>query len=214
VSPRTDTRPYATLALIAACVVVFVYQESLSAVENGRFIYETGLIPVRLLGTAHLPASLATVPAPATLLTSMFVHSGFVHILVNMVVLFSFGILVERLFGWPRFLILYFVSGVASGLVHTLFMPGSEVPVIGASGAISGVLAAAFLAAPRLRIILFVIPMPFYVAMAILVAAHILFIVTGWLPGIAWWAHLGGLATGGALYLVLRPPRRRPRPFT
>lgn len=211
---RTDTRPVATIGLVGACVLIFVYQLTLSGLENGRFIYQTGLIPIRLLGDANLPPSLDTVPAWATLLTSMFVHSGLVHLIVNMIVLVSFGTLVERLLGWPRYLILYFLSGIAGGLLHAVVMPTSEVPVIGASGAISGVLAAAFIVAPKMRILLFIVPMPFWVAIAVILAAHVIAIVTNWEPGIAWWAHLGGFAAGAVLFLALRPRQRRPDPFT
>lgn len=211
---RTETRPYVTLGIVAACVVVFLYQMSLSGLENGRFIYQTGLIPVRLLGGANLPPSLDTVPAWATLVTSMFVHSGLIHLIVNMIVLVSFGTLVERIVGWPRYLVLYFVSGIAGGLLHAVVLPNSEAPVIGASGAISGVLAAAFLMAPKMRILLFVIPMPFWVAIVLILAVHVGAIVTGWEPGIAWWAHLGGFAAGAIVFLLMRPSRRRPDPFT
>lgn len=211
---RTDSRPIATIVLVGLCVLVFVYQLTLSGLENGRFIYQTGVIPIRLLGGANLPPSLDTIPAWGTLITSMFVHSGIAHIIINMIVLVSFGTLVESMLGRPRYLILYFLSGIAGGLLHSALLPTSETPVIGASGAISGVLAAAFLAAPKMRILLFIVPMPFYVAIVIILGAHVVALVTDWEPGIAWWAHLGGFAAGAILFLLFRPPRRRTDPFT
>ncbi len=211
---RTDTRPIATIVLVGLCVLVFLYQLTLSGLENGRFIYQTGLIPIRLLGDANLPPALDTIPAWATTVTSMFVHSGVVHIIVNMIVLVSFGTLVEAMLGRMRYLVLYFVAGIAGGLLHSALMPTSEAPVIGASGAISGVLAAAFLAAPKMRILLIIVPMPFWVAIVLILGAHAVAIVTDWEPGIAWWAHLGGFAAGAIVFLLFRPPRRRADPFT
>ncbi len=211
---RFDNRPVATIVLIGACVLVFLYQMTLSGLENGRFIYQTGLIPIRLLGDAELPPTLDTIPAWATVVTSMFVHSGVAHIIVNMIVLVSFGTLIEAMLGRMRYLIIYFLAGAAGGLVHAFVMPTSEAPVIGASGAISGIMAAAFLAAPKMRILLFIVPMPFYVAIFLILGAHAVAIVTDWEPGIAWWAHLGGFAAGALLFVLLRPPPRRAVPFT
>lgn len=211
---RSENRPIATIVLIGICVLVFLYQMTLSGMENGRFIYQSGLIPIRLLGDAQLPPTLDTIPAWATLVTSMFVHSGVAHIIVNMIVLVSFGTLIEAMLGRPRYLIIYFLSGIAGGLAHAFVMPTSETPVIGASGAISGVMAAAFLAAPKMRILLFIVPMPFYIAITLILVAHAVAIVTDWDPGIAWWAHLGGFAAGALLFVLLRPRTQRADPFT
>ena len=211
---RSDNRPIATIVLVGICVLVFLYQMTLPALEEYRFLLKTGLIPRRLLTSADLPAPLDIIPASATLVTSMFVHSGVAHIIVNMIVLVSFGTLVEAMLGRPRYLIIYFLSGIAGGLVHAFVMPTSETPVIGASGAISGVMAAAFLAAPKMRILLFIVPMPFYIAIALILGAHAVAIVIDWEPGIAWWAHLGGFAAGALLFVLLRPRTRRADPFT
>ncbi len=201
------------MGLVAICVLVYLYGLSLSGDATIRFTLDYALIPDRLFNPDAY-ARFTQTPPWLTLVTSMFLHAGEVHLIVNMIVLVSFGILVERLLGVPKFLLLYFVAGIAGGLLHAFVEPGSRVPVVGASGAISGVLAGAFIADPYQRIILVIVPMPFWVAMGLLVVAHIVFVITGWVPGVAWWAHLGGLAAGSLVYLAFRGPRLRRGPFT
>jgi membrane associated rhomboid family serine protease len=201
------------MGLVAICVLVFLYSGTLSGDALNQFTLDFALIPYRL-HNANLYEQFVHTPAWLTLITSMFLHAGYVHLIVNMIVLVSFGIMVERLLGVPKFLLLYFVAGIAGGLLHTFVEPASRIPVVGASGAISGVLAGAFIADPYQKIILVIIPMPFWLAMGVLVVAHIVFVITGWLPGVAWWAHLGGLTAGALVYLAFRGPRLRPGPFT
>ena len=95
--------------------------------------------------------------------------------------------------------------GVAGGLLHAAIEPNSIVPIVGASGALSGVFATAFLLEPRGRIILVVVPMPYWLGMIVFVVAHAVFVATGWSPGIAWLAHVGGLLGGFAATAVLAP---------
>lgn len=206
--------PYVTMGLAAICVLVFLYELTLGQEASIRFTLDYALIPERLVGD-YVNERFAHTPPWLTLVTSIFLHGGEIHLLVNMLVLISFGIVLEREIGIVWFLILFFAAGIVGGLLHTVMASGQElrIPVVGASGAISGVLAAAFLSNPRQRIVLVVVPMPFWIAMVVLIAAHIVFIVTDWLPGVAWWAHLGGFAAGAALYPLMR---RGPmgRPFT
>jgi membrane associated rhomboid family serine protease len=207
------TRPIATLGLIALCVLVFIYELSLDErIDLPTFIVEWGLIPERLFG--DFAGYGGTEPANPwlTLITSLFLHADWAHIIVNMIVLLSFGSIVEDWVGAPRFLIIYLIAGVASGLlqsVASIYMgdiAGSgRVPVVGASGAVAGLLGYAMVTQPHMRIVFFIIPMPIWLAIVLLVVVHALAITLGWGQGIAWWGHLGGLVAGMVLAFFVRP---------
>lgn len=212
--------PIATLVLAGISIVVYLYMQTLGdatrVIGNVRvddlnlFFYRFSLIPERLFGTSSYPA-LDAVPAWATLLTSMFLHAGLTHLIINMIAFVSFGIALERKIGWPRFVILYIVSGLVGGLAQAFLTDAPNIPVVGASAAITGIVGATFLHFPRMRILLLVVPMPLWVAIAVLVVSHIAFIVFDWDAGVAWWAHLGGLAAGLALeWPFARGLRRKP----
>ncbi len=200
----TRTLPL-TLALLAVCVAVFIYATTLSGPDYTQFLVRYALIPRLLLGDPISTAGYSPLPAPVTLVTSMFVHSDTGHLVLNMIVLISFGAIVERALGAWRLAAIWFVAGVAGGLLHAAIEPNSTVPVVGASGALSGVFATAFLLEPRGRIYLLFIPMPYWLGMIVFVAAHAAFIATGWSPGIAWLAHVGGLLGGFVATAVLAP---------
>src|SRR3954465_11721639 len=139
----TTTRPYVTVGLMIANLLVFVWQHLLLAPEAAeRAVYALGVIPAVLMGREVLPAELALLPASATILTSMFLHGGFLHLAGNMLYLWIFGNNVEDAMGHARFLAFYLLCGVAAVFAQVLPNPGSVVPMIGASGAISGVLGA------------------------------------------------------------------------
>lgn len=216
--------PYATLILAGISVAVFLYMQTLGEtqriVANVRvddlnlFFYRYSLIPERLFGASPYPG-LDAIPAPLTLLTSMFLHGGLTHLIINMIAFVSFGILLERKIGWPRFTLVYFLAGIAGGLVQAALTGDPKTPVVGASGAIVGIFGATFLHFPRMRILLLIVPMPLWIALVVLVVSHLAFIVFGWDAGIAWWAHLGGLAAGLVLEWPFakgarRPPNRGP----
>ena len=194
-----------TLALLGACVAVFVYATTLSGEDYTRFLVRYALIPRLLLGDPISTAGYSPLPAPVTLVTSMFVHGDTAHLVLNMIVLISFGAIVERALGAGRLAAIWLVAGIAGGLLHAAIEPNSLVPVVGASGALSGVFATAFLLDPRGRIFLVFIPMPYWLGMIVFVAAHAVFVATGWSPGIAWLAHVGGLLGGFAATAVLAP---------
>ena len=149
------TFPGVTIALIAANVLVFAWQLSLGPRAGGAFVADYGAVPAQITGAAaHAAQALAP---PLTILTSMFLHAGFAHLLGNMVFLWIFGNNVEDATGHPRFLLFYLACGVAAALSHILTHPGSTVPMVGASGAISGVLGAYFLLYPHARIVTLVL---------------------------------------------------------
>src|SRR5580658_7863769 len=140
-------REVATYGLIIACAIVFLWQlEQPHGVETALAY---GMIPAVLFGHAELPAHLRLVAPWMTIFTSMFLHGGWLHILGNMLYLWLFGRGVETALGFPRFMALYFISGVAAAMTQALVDPDSTVPMIGASGAIAGVLGAYLVLYPR-----------------------------------------------------------------
>jgi membrane associated rhomboid family serine protease len=146
----------------------------------------------------------------ATLFTAMFLHGGWFHIISNMWVLFIFGDNVEDRLGGTRYLVFYLMSGVAAGLLEAFVLPGSTMPMIGASGAIAGVLGAYLILYPRARIaslvpILFIFTIIEVPALIFLLFWFVSQLFSGWLAiggaagsGVAWWAHVGGFVFGMA----------------
>jgi membrane associated rhomboid family serine protease len=186
--------PAATYLIMALCIGVFAYGE---ATETSRVLVEDyGYLPSRLDeagGAGYLG-----------LVTHMFLHGGWLHLIVNMVVLWSFGRGLEPVMGPVRFVALYLATGVLAALAHGFVNEQANVILIGASGAIAGVLGAAVVAAPRLPVIFVIFPMPLWISVVVLVALHIAAIMFDWDPEIAWHAHLAGLAAGVILYPLLR----------
>lgn len=172
-----------------------------------------GLFPAVLFGEATLPASVHAIPAPLTLVTSLFVHGGFVHLIGNMLFLQVFGDNVEDAMGHLRFLVFYLACGVVAGLSYAAMSPHSEQPLIGASGAVAGVIGAYLVLHPRARVWGLVFNLiPLRLSAAWLLSLWLL--VQAWHAWsgdettTAWWAHLGGFTAGVLLVLVLR--RRAP----
>jgi len=210
---RSRSLPLVNWALIAANILVFFLMASAGR-EAERVTTALGIVPVRLLSGNEPWGWL-------TLVTSMFLHGGWAHLFSNVLALYIFGDNVEDRLGSGRYLLLYLVSGLAAGIVHIVFNPTSTIPAIGASGAISGVLAAYFLFFPTARVITLVplffwpwfveIPAVLYLGFWFVsqLLNGVLSIVVGAqaLGGVAWWAHVGGFAAG----LVLAPLLKRRR---
>jgi len=148
--------PLVTYTLVAACVFVFVWQLGLSPRQAQQVVLEYGMVPAVLFGYAELPPYMHPVPAWATLFTSMFLHGGVLHLGGNMVYLWLFGKGVESALGPARFLLLYLICGAAAGLTQGLMDPTSELPMIGASGAIAGTLGAYLVLHPRGNVVVFI----------------------------------------------------------
>jgi membrane associated rhomboid family serine protease len=218
------------LILIAANVAVFIYEASLGR-DLGSFIYQYAMIPARLTSAfeggrelTRIPYDTGAAPALETIVTSMFLHGGILHLAGNMLYLFIFGAAVEEAMGHVRFLLFYLVAGIAAALAMAAFTPHSTVPVIGASGAIAGVLGAYFVLYPRAKIstVLPLFVLIYFVEIPAIVYLLIWFIaqlysglsqnpdVAG---GVAWWAHVGGFLFGILLgpMLATRPSRTRRR---
>ncbi len=218
--------PIVTVGLIALNVLAFVYQFSLQASGGPdaaraaqQFVVEFGLLPCRLTGQCA-PGDF---PHPAlTIFTSMFLHGGLFHVGGNMLYLWIFGDNVEDRLGHGRFLVFYLLSGVAAALAQTVTAPASGVPMVGASGAVSGVLGAYLLLFPHARI-LTLVTFGFFARFLHVPAVVVLgfWIVVQFLNGlvtfgagddggggVAWFAHIGGFLAGIALLYLLRPRAR------
>jgi membrane associated rhomboid family serine protease len=197
---RTRKFPFMNVLLIAANVLAFIYELQLSPTELERFIFTWGSVPADL---ANHPAS-----AWITIFTAMFLHGGWFHLLSNMWFLHIFGDNVEARLGGMRYLIFYLLSGIAAVALQTYLLSNSNVPMIGASGAIAGVLGAYLISFPRSRIaslvpILFIftiIEIPAAIFLILWFIAQLysgLFAMQGAsASGIAWWAHIGGFVFG------------------
>ena len=200
--------PFVTWGIMGLCLIAFLWEWSLGG-QMTAAINVLGFRPATLSGALTPPAGYLTVPAWATIFTSMFLHGGWLHIGGNMLYLWIFGNNVEDAMGHWRFTLFYLISGVAAALTLAAIDPASAVPMVGASGAISGVLAAYVLLYPRARVTV-IVPLgiifyPFKISAVWVVgfwfAIQILSAVltASGQPGIAWWAHVGGFVMGAAL---------------
>ena len=207
-NPRILLRyPWVTWGLILSCVLIFAWQAS-TGIQVSAYRY--GFIPAVFTGERQLPPELVELPAFLTLLTYNFLHGSTAHLVGNMLALWVFGDNVEDAMGHVRFLAFYLLCGVAAGLVHFLAYPSSEVPMIGASGAIFGLLGAYLILHPKARIlsILVVIPLrlPAYVLIAAWFAFQFYAVFTGGddFGNVAWWAHIGGFFAGLLLVFAFK----------
>ncbi len=206
--------PLVTYALIGMCVGAFLWELG----QDAQLVaLQYGMIPAALFGYAHLRPELAAVPPWATLFTSMFLHGGWAHLGGNMLFLWIFGNNVEDLLGRARYLLLYLGAGIVAALVQALSAAHSHVPMIGASGAIAGVLGAYLVTYPRANVHCFVwiviffwiVTVPAWILLGLWFALQLVsgLAVGPGSPGVAFWAHVGGFAAGIVAFLLLRPRR-------
>lgn len=146
---------FETVPFMAVCIAVFLWQLSLGEGQD-RAVLSYGAIPSVLFGFQDLAPQLAVLPAPRTLITSTFLHGGWMHLIDNMLFLWVFGDNVEDSMGHGRFIVFYLVCGILASLAHALSNAQSVSPLIGASGAISGVLGAYLVLHPKARVLIFV----------------------------------------------------------
>ena len=223
----TAIQPAVTIALIVAASAVFLWQVTLPTDEEVLYVYALGVIPATLLGGEQLPPELYVVPPWMTILTSMFLHGGWLHLVGNMLYLWIFGNNIEDALGHVGFVLFYVACGAAAALTQSALDTDSAVPMIGASGAIAGVLGAYAVLHPRAHVLVLV-PLGFFFplvrlpALLVLGFWFVLQLVQGGLAtpsdagGVAYWAHIGGFVAG--LVLIFLFPRyssavsrRRPR---
>ncbi|OGT86462.1 MAG: rhomboid family intramembrane serine protease [Gammaproteobacteria bacterium RIFCSPLOWO2_12_FULL_52_10] len=210
----TQSTPILTIALITICVLVYFFQAALGPRGGETIIYSLGVIPAVLLDKVELSRDLVLVPAELTIFTSMFLHGGFLHLAGNMLYLWIFGNNIEDALGKVRFLIFYFLCGIVAAFGQIMQDPDSTIPMVGASGAISGVLGAYLLLFPHARVLVLV-PMGFFMQMMKIPAGlvlglwFVLQLVSSALTssaggGVAWFAHIGGFIAGMLLILVMK----------
>jgi membrane associated rhomboid family serine protease len=205
-NPRLVVRyPYVSWGLIALNVAIFcAMQFGLSAETNLDVVIGYGMIPARLTGVAELPSDLSGAPPWATLVTSLFLHGDPVHLIGNLLFILVFADNIEDSMGHLRFFVFFLLCGVAAAGAHTVVMPLSEAPLIGASGSIAGTIAAYLLLHPRVKIwvLLFArIPLRLTAVWIILIwiAVQAASLWAGIDEATGWWAHLGGFVAGGLL---------------
>lgn len=213
----TQRLPVFTIALIVVNCLIHFYQMSLPFKEAQLFVYQYGLIPVEM---THLRDMTPDIPFPIIFspFSSMFLHGDLVHLGGNMLYLWIFGNNIEDALGHIRFIIFYFLSGLAAVALFILFSPDGTVPLVGASGAIAGILGAYMVAFPRARVltliwIIFIIRLVWLPAVFILGYWFILQLFMAFSSvgmqeggGVAWFAHVGGFIFG---WLYIRRKKKR-----
>lgn len=213
----TERPPIVTVALIVLCVLVFMYQASLPPRPGEAFVFQYGAIPALVFGQAQLPDEVAAVPAFMTLVTSMFLHGGWMHLLGNMLYLWIFGNNVEDVMGHARFVVFYLLCGIVAALSHAATDPSSTIPMVGASGAISAVLGAYLLLFPRAHVLVLIpgLGMTRVAAGIVLSMWFLTQLLSGGMSmgarggGIAFFAHIGGFVAGMALIPFFKRPEVR-----
>ncbi len=204
----TRSTPVVSYGIIGACVLVYLWQATLGPSAGQAAVYALGLVPAVLLQGASLPPEIALIPPTATVFTSMFLHGGWLHLIGNMLYLWIFADNIEDSMGHGRFIVFYLLCGIAAALAQALPAPGSEIPMVGASGAISGVLGAYLILHPRAHVLVLV-PLGFFSQITRLPAVLVLGL---WFllqliseigapqgAGVAFRAHIGGFMAGMAL---------------
>ena len=219
-SNPTTHFPYLTVLIIAANVAVFSFQ-LFSPQGLQYFVYKMGAIPYEITHFKALSLvlmdsrePLARLSPPLTLIVSMFMHGGIFHLAFNMLYLWIFGNNVEDFLGPIRFILFYLVSGLGASLTHILFNPGSQVPMIGASGAIAGILGAYLILYPHAQVLTLVflfffiriIAIPAAIVLGLWFLIQVLNIGAG--GGVAWFAHIGGFLVGILLVKTLAKRRK------
>lgn len=223
-SVAVRTAPFVTWTLIALNVVVFLHELALPPRALQAFLMEWGVVPARYADPAWARRVGLDPWNYLPFLTSMFLHGGWGHILLNMWTLLIFGPAIEDRFGSGRFLLFYFACGIGAAVAHAALNAGSTVTSLGASGAIAGTMGAFMRLFPLARIVVIIpiIIIPFFIElfaffyvgfwMALQLMQGLTDLMSpGSLGGIAWWAHIGGFAVGFAATGWLRKPSRAPQ---
>lgn len=223
--PIHDTNPlksipfqYVTVSLMALNIAVYVLFEPNLFQALHQHMVDFALIPAQFLDGAFSPNAEILwledplpVPEQFTIVSYMFFHGGFLHLLGNMLFLWVFGDNVEDAMGHMRFLMFYLMCGIFAGLVHSAVNTSSNVPLIGASGAVAGIVAAYLMLHPKVKIwvlVFFRIPLKLNAAWALgfWVALQFFNLFRANEDEVAWWAHIGGLIAGAVLILFMRRP--------
>ena len=201
----TFNKPIVTYFIIGLCVLVFLIQLGSVTYKTGQLFYSYGLVPSVLMGHKELPFDLYAIPSYLTIFTSMFMHGGFMHLIGNMLYMWIFADNIEDSLGPSKFLIFYLLAGIGAAMTQVFMDVNSQVPMIGASGAIGGVLGAYLINYPNAKVLV-LIPFGFFSQLLKIKALYVLgfwfilqFISSG--GGVAYAAHIGGFISGVVLIL-------------
>jgi len=209
----TLNKPLVTYFIIGLCVLVFFMQLGSQSYKTGQLFYSYGLIPSVLMGHNQLPMDIYVVPAYLTIFSSMFMHGGFMHIIGNMLYMWIFADNIEDDIGPKKFIIFYLFSGVGAAMAQVLMDTHSQVPMVGASGAIGGVLGAYLINHPKARVLV-LIPFGFF---SQLIKIRALYVLGFWFilqfissdGGVAYAAHIGGFISGMILILFFNKKKNK-----
>jgi membrane associated rhomboid family serine protease len=215
--PLYDTNPlksidyqYVTVAIIALNVVIYLVFQS-GWVLNDENAAVFAVIPAELMGSGAKSVISPSFPLPErfTLVTYMFLHGSWIHLLGNMLFLWVFGDNVEDAMGHIRFIMFYLMCGIFAGLLHSWMLPKSDLPLIGASGAVAGIIAAYLILHPKVKVwvlALWRVPIKItaYWALGFWILTQFANLLFDSEEDVAWWAHIGGLAAGAVLILFMR----------
>lgn len=207
----TNSTPIITYIIIGICVVVFLLEISSPNYSSGALFYSWGVIPASLVHNLQVPEEIYRVPPVATLITSMFMHGGFMHLIGNMLYMWIFADNIEDELGKTKFIIFYILSGIAAALTQVYMNTESTVPMVGASGAIGGVLGAYIVNHPRAKVLV-LIPLGFFTQ---IIKVPAIFVLGIWFilqfvssafssssgGGVAYGAHIGGFIFGAIAIL-------------
>ena len=215
----TSGRPIITYFLISICVVIFLMQLGSESYRTGQLFYSYGLIPSVLMGNDQLPMDLYAIPAYMTIFSSMFMHGGFMHLIGNMLYMWIFADNIEDSLGSKNFIIFYLLSGIGAAMAQVLMDTHSQIPMVGASGAIGGVLGAYLINYPKAKVLV-LIPFGFF---SQLIKIRALYVLGFWFVlqfinssmtssqggGVAYAAHIGGFVSGMILILFFNKITKR-----
>ena len=209
----TSRRPIITYFIIGLCTIIFLIQISSESYKTGELFYSYGLIPSVLMGHNQLPMDLYAIPAFITIFSSMFMHGGFMHLIGNMLYMWIFADNIEDNLGITKFIIFYLLCGIGAAMTQVLMDTHSQIPMIGASGAIGGVLGAYLINHPKAKVLV-LIPFGFFSQLLKIKALYVLgfwfilqFISSG--GGVAYAAHIGGFVSGMILILFFNKKTKR-----
>jgi len=209
----TSGRPIVTYFIIGLCILIFLLQLSSQSYKTGQLFYSYGLIPSVLMNKNQLPMDLYIIPSWITIFTSMFMHGGFMHLIGNMLYMWIFADNIEDDLGYIKFLVFYLLAGIGAGMTQVLIDTNSQVPMVGASGAIGGILGAYLVNYPNAKVLV-LIPFGFFSQLIKIKALYVLgfwfilqFISSG--GGVAYAAHIGGFISGIILILFFNKTIRK-----
>ncbi len=209
--PFFDANPKQRITLQIVTVALIVLNVGVFILFQGTVVdypdFRLALIPVTLLAEQTRPADLIFIPEELTLISYAFLHGSWLHLAGNMLFLWVFGDNVEDSMGHVKFLIFYILCGLAGGLAYAFFTPDPSSPLVGASGATSGIVAAYLMLHPRVKVwvlvtllVKFPFQLPAWIVLGVYVVWNVFMVLSGDSgSNTAWWAHIGGLVAGAAL---------------